>query len=74
MQKTQYYLQARDVMSVVGCKQTKASQLIRQLNTELQNQGYITIEGIVPTKYFADRTNIPFEQLLHLNDSPTPTQ
>lgn len=49
-----YYF-VRDVMNLLGIKESKAYGIIRALNKELKGKGYITIEGRVPTKFFDER-------------------
>ena len=36
-------------------KQTSAYEIIGNLNKELEEQGYLTLRGKVPTKYFVKR-------------------
>ena len=38
-----------------GVKQTSAYEIIGNLNKELEEQGYLTLRGKVPTKYFVKR-------------------
>ncbi|WP_317049058.1 transcriptional regulator [Clostridium neonatale] len=42
-------------MEIMGIKQTKAYQIIRALNKELNDKGYITVAGKVPRKYFKEK-------------------
>ena len=49
------YFQVRDVMEMLGISQSKAYQIMRQLNQELKAAGYITIAGKVPKKYFYEK-------------------
>nr|WP_321026307.1 transcriptional regulator [Clostridium neonatale] len=49
------YLEVKDVMEIIGIKQTKAYQIIRALNKELNDKGYITVAGKVPRKYFKEK-------------------
>nr|WP_302429268.1 transcriptional regulator [Fusobacterium varium] len=42
-------------MEITGKRQSKSYSIIRQLNRELENQGYYTIQGKVPKKYFFER-------------------
>lgn len=46
---------AKDVMSVLQVSESKAYAVIRQLNSELKEQGYIVIPGKVPTAYFEQK-------------------
>lgn len=49
------FLFAKDVMQITGLKITKSREIIRDLNNELKEKGYLTIQGRVPEKYFYDR-------------------
>lgn len=47
----------KEVMEELGVKQTKAYQIIRQLNQELDKQGVITVSGRINRDYFRQRTS-----------------
>ncbi|ALO79841.1 hypothetical protein XO28_0030 [Bacillus phage phi4J1] len=47
------------VMDLFSVKETKAREIIKQLNNELKEKGYITVAGRVPIEYFHERTKIP---------------
>lgn len=44
-----------DVCEMLEVSTTKGYQIIRQLNRELQDKGYITIAGKVNKKYFDEK-------------------
>lgn len=44
-----------DVMKMMGVKETKAYELIRDLNKELKQKGKIVVAGRVSKKYFDER-------------------
>lgn len=48
-----YY--ADDVASILGVSKEHAYKLIRELNAELNKQGFFTIKGRVPKEYFHRR-------------------
>lgn len=48
----------QDVMSVLRISQSKAYQIIRKLNKELEGKNYITVSGRISRKYFEERLNI----------------
>lgn len=52
------FLSVDDVRRVLNIGRTKAYQIIRQLNSELDKKGYMIQCGRVPAKYFAERFNI----------------
>lgn len=49
------FYQAADIVEVLGVSQAYAYKLIRQLNEELQDKGFVTIRGRVSRKYFEER-------------------
>ena len=52
------YLQVQEVMMLTGVKQAKAYKIIKQMNAELQEKGFITFSGRVPKNYFLKRTGL----------------
>lgn len=42
----------------LSCSERKAYEIIRQLNAELKEKGYITIAGRVPRSYFEKRCRL----------------
>lgn len=51
-------LGVKDVMNVLGVKQSRAYTLIKKLNSELEQQGYVTINGRIPYDYLQQRLNL----------------
>lgn len=49
---TKQYLTAAEVAEVVGVSLGKAYQLIRVMNAELKEDGYLTVSGKVPAAFF----------------------
>ena len=50
------YYTVQDVMEILGCKQTKAQDVIRELNDEMVEKGYKRYpKGKVSRKYFNER-------------------
>lgn len=45
-------------MNILKVKESKAYQIIRTLNKELKNKGFITQQGRINIKYFNERYNI----------------
>ena len=45
------YYKATDVMAMLECSETYAYKVIRQLNEELEADGYIVVRGKVPKQY-----------------------
>lgn len=52
---TKQYLTAAEVAETLGVSIGKAYQLIRMMNTELKERGYITVSGKISRVYFEER-------------------
>lgn len=46
---------AKEVSEMLDVSQAKAYQIIRGLNNELSEKGYITISGKIPRAYFNEK-------------------
>lgn len=51
-------LSCDDVMTLLKCKRSKAYEIIKVLNIELKNKGFLTINGKIPSTYLLNRLNI----------------
>lgn len=49
------FLDKNDIMKILGCSRNKAYTLIRELNFELEKEGYYVIQGKVNRKKFEDK-------------------
>lgn len=49
------FLTAADVAEVMECSKSRAYEIIKKLNAELEEKHYITIHGKVNAKYFYER-------------------
>lgn len=49
------FLTVNDVSAYMGISTSKAYQIIRKLNNELNEQGYLTIAGKVNSTYFWEK-------------------
>lgn len=49
------FLEVGDVMQILGISRSAAYKLMRQINSELEKNGYIVIRGKVSRKYFEER-------------------
>ena len=49
------FLRAEEVAAELDVSLAYAYKLIRSLNTELQRQGFITINGRISRKYFTEK-------------------
>lgn len=52
---TTQYVTADELVDTLGVSKEKTYQIIRRLNEELAEQGYIKIAGKCPRKYFEKR-------------------
>lgn len=52
---TDLFLTAKDVMTLLGIKESKAYAIIKTLNNELNDHGYMTVAGKVNRAYFEQR-------------------
>ena len=46
------FLTAKDVSEIIGISDAKAYELIREMNAELKEQGYLTVAGKVSIAFF----------------------
>lgn len=53
------YLMVEDVMALLSIKRTMAYKVIRDLNGELEREGFMTLRGRVPREYLLERFKIP---------------
>lgn len=49
------YITAKEIAETLGISTGKAYQIIRNLNAELQKEGYLTISGKVSRAYFNEK-------------------
>ena len=52
----QNYLRAENVAEIMGIAKAYAYKIMRKLNAELDEQGYITVSGRINRQYFMERT------------------
>ena len=57
-----YISRAKDVAELYGCSLSKAYEIIRKLNGELEKSGYLVFPGRVPTRYLMERTYAGFDE------------
>ena len=46
------YIIANEIMEILGIGRSKAYDIVREMNQELENAGYNVIKGKVPVRYF----------------------
>lgn len=49
------YVTVNEVSQVLGVSRSKAYQIIRKMNAELKEMGYITVSGKCPIQYFKQK-------------------
>lgn len=49
------YYTANEVMQMLGVSRAKAYKIVKELNKELEEQGYIVTAGKIPKKYLAEK-------------------
>lgn len=57
MKKKEFY-RFEDIMNLLSVKKDKAYAIIRELNEELKEKGFITQQGRVNAQYFRERYNL----------------
>lgn len=55
MSESKIYLTANDLSELMGISMGHDYKLIREMNAELVQQGYIVVAGKVPKRYFEKR-------------------
>ena len=49
------FLNAQDVANVMECSKSAAYTIIKKLNAELEEKGFVVLHGKVNAKYFNER-------------------
>ena len=49
------YIKAKEISEMLGVSNSKAYSIIRELNTELKERGYLTIPGKVSRAFFFEK-------------------
>lgn len=55
MAEEKRFLSAADVSQIMECSTSRAYNLIRQLNAEMTEKGFIVMAGKINAKYFYER-------------------
>lgn len=55
MAEGKLFLSAAEVAQIMECSTSRAYEIIRKLNAELEEKNYITIHGRINAKYFYER-------------------
>lgn len=62
------FVRAEEVASDFGISRTKAYELIKRLNKELEEKGFITVAGRVSRQYYIERT-YRISQMTHMEEA-----
>jgi hypothetical protein len=54
----QEFYTAQEVTTMLGASKTSAYRVIKRLNAELEEKGYITITGKISKRYFLEKSYI----------------
>jgi conserved domain protein len=57
------HLTADDIAYLLSRSYTVAYKVLNDLNADLEREGYYTVKGRIPKKYFCDRFNIPYDSV-----------
>jgi predicted DNA-binding transcriptional regulator AlpA len=52
------FMRANDLAQILGCSKSTAYRLMRQIRKELDQQGLLTLPGIVPRSYTLKRLGV----------------
>lgn len=53
--KDKLFLTAEEISEMLGISKGHSYKLIREMNAELKEQGFLVISGKIPSKYFEER-------------------
>ena len=55
MKESTIFISVKEIMDTLSVSESKAYTIVRQLNNELSDKGYMIIPGRVSRKYFEER-------------------
>lgn len=55
---TEYYIRAEEIAKQLAVSQNKAYAIIRELNQELKDKGYLIVRGRVARRYYLERMGL----------------
>ncbi|WP_369713333.1 transcriptional regulator [Leptotrichia sp. HSP-342] len=56
--KKKYFYNKNDVMEMLEASEKRAKKIIKELNKELEEKGFLYYDKVVNAKYFNERYNI----------------
>ena len=66
---TKVFLEPAEVAEIVGVSKPTAYRIIKSLNTELQQKGYVVQIGKVNKKYFEERFGVILDEVSEQSDA-----
>lgn len=57
------FFDVNDVSDMLRVSKEKAYQVIRELNQELREKGFVTVRGRVSSQYLYDRLNLEIKEV-----------
>lgn len=57
------FVRANDVKEILNVSQAMGYKVIRTLNTELQEKGFLTVQGRIPVEYLCERYKIDEQEV-----------
>nr|DAT04433.1 MAG TPA: hypothetical protein [Caudoviricetes sp.] len=58
MMKKKYFYNKDDIMKILEAPEKRAKKIIKDLNKELEEKGFLYYDKVVNAKYFNERYNI----------------
>lgn len=64
------FLRANEVKDILNVSQAMGYKVIRQLNSELKEKGFLTLQGRIPLEYLCERFKIDEDEVRkHLEEA-----
>lgn len=57
------FVRANDVKEILNVSQAMGYKVIRTLNTELQEKGFLTVQGRIPIEYLCERYKLDEQEV-----------
>lgn len=57
------FVRANDVKEILKVSQAMGYKVIRTLNTELQEKGFLTVQGRIPIEYLCERYKLDEQEV-----------
>lgn len=57
------FLRANEVKDILNVSQAMGYKVIRQLNSELKEKGFLTLQGRIPIEYLCERFMLDEEEV-----------